>query len=137
MLLFLLVPALALLVSPAAVGCSHHNLRRIIELVGKYNESLSKEFFVEDVQPLYEAGCGDKFFCKVHEVLLKHENITKRKDEMGLLKNLREFNNRHRNTSCEELLKDVQPTGIEIQIPKVIELLSKCIKQRNWNGNKR
>ncbi|KAG7234851.1 hypothetical protein INR49_003872 [Caranx melampygus] len=96
MLLFLLVPALALLVSPAAVGCSHHNLRRIIELVGKYNESLSKEFFVEDVQPLYEA-----------------------------------------DTSCEELLKDVQPTGIEIQIPKVIELLSKCIKQRNWNGNKR
>uniref|UniRef100_A0A3B4WUH8 Uncharacterized protein n=1 Tax=Seriola lalandi dorsalis TaxID=1841481 RepID=A0A3B4WUH8_SERLL len=96
-----------------------------------------QEFFVEDVQNLFDTGCGDMFFCKVHDILLKHENITKRKDEGELVRNLNVFISR-KNVNCTELLKDVTPTGNQIQIPRLMELLTKCIKQRNWiGGNKR
>nr|BCK59659.1 interleukin 4/13 [Seriola quinqueradiata] len=137
MMMLLLVSALALLVSPAVTSPTHHNLKRIMDLAEKYNESLTREFFVEDVQNLFDTGCGDMFFCKVHDILLKHENITKRKDEGELVRNLNVFISR-KNVNCTELLKDVTPTGNQIQIPRLMELLTKCIKQRNWiGGNKR
>uniref|UniRef100_A0A665UI71 Interleukin n=1 Tax=Echeneis naucrates TaxID=173247 RepID=A0A665UI71_ECHNA len=123
------------LVAPLAVANPHPNLRRAIELAEKYNHSVTQEFYVEDVQHLYESGCGDTFFCKVSEILHKHGNITKRKEEEELVRNLEMFS-KHRNVSCKELLMDLPPKRNEIQIPKLMDFLCKCIRQRNFHGDR-
>lgn len=138
--LLMVVFAVALLVSPAVASPTHHkpedNLNRIIDLAEKYNETLTKEFFVEDVSHLVEGGCEDKFFCKVYDILHEHEHFGKRKEEKELMRNLKIFLN-GRNSNCTELLKEVTSTGSSRPIPKLVEHLMTCIRQRNLSGAKK
>uniref|UniRef100_A0AAQ6IEC8 Interleukin 4/13A n=1 Tax=Anabas testudineus TaxID=64144 RepID=A0AAQ6IEC8_ANATE len=133
--MLLLVSALSLLVIPAIASPTHSkpdaNLNIIIHLAEKYNESLTKEFFVDDVRPLVEAGCEDKFFCKVYEIL--HE----RPEHAGkLVNNLRVFIEQ-KNINCTESLKDVTPTGVSIQLPELMRHLITCSQRRNFTKGKK
>ncbi|KAK2828150.1 hypothetical protein Q5P01_019184 [Channa striata] len=140
----LLVSALSLLVVAAfpsptqhkatmkrrdAVKAGSPNLKRIIDLAEKYNESLIKEFFVDDVSPLVDAGCGPTFFCKVHDIL--HQRVTHFED---LVRNL-EVYFRPRDVNCTVLLKDVTSTGVSIQLPELMRHLITCSQQTNFKGS--
>ncbi|XP_078028678.1 uncharacterized protein LOC144464711 [Epinephelus lanceolatus] len=143
MMMLLLVSAAALLVNLAAASPPHRkledNLNSIIDLAEKYNETLVKEFFVEDVSHLVEAGCQDNFFCKVYDVLHKHEHFGKRKEgkeEKELVRNLKIFLDGS-NSNCTELLKEVTSKGESRPIPALVENLTACIRQRNLTRAKK
>ncbi|KAL7389436.1 hypothetical protein ABVT39_003856 [Epinephelus coioides] len=140
MMMLLLVSAVALLVNLAAANPTHRkledNLNSIIDLAEKYNETLVKEFFVEDVSHLVEVGCQDKFFCKVHDVLHKHEHFGKRKEEWELVRNLKIFLDGS-NSNCTELLKEVTSKGESRPIPALVDNLTACIRQRNLTRAKK
>ncbi|GAA6226259.1 uncharacterized protein LOC111672092 [Lates japonicus] len=137
MMMLLLVSAVALLVSPAVASPTPHkangNLNHILEEVEKFNASFNKQVFVEDVQDLVDSGCGDKFFCKVQDILHKHAEITKGSDDNVIARNLKAFNV-HRNVNCTELLHGMTPAGTEILIPKLLDHLKHCIQQTNFRG---
>ncbi|XP_076607455.1 uncharacterized protein LOC143333293 [Chaetodon auriga] len=139
MRMLLLVPAVVLLVSLAAASPTHHrmddNLKRTFDLAHKYNESLTEEFFVEDVSHLAVGRnkCEDKFFCKVYDILHKHEHFGKKNEEEQLVRNMKIFID-GRNPSCTELLKDLTPTRVKKPIPDLMRYLIQCIQSRNFNS---
>ncbi|KAM7374589.1 hypothetical protein PAMP_007236 [Pampus punctatissimus] len=139
-IMFVLLFAVALLVDPTVGKSTHstseHNLNFIIDLVNNYNKSITKqEPEVEDVSHLAEGSskCGDKFFCKVHDILHKRQH----KDEKAIMRNLDVYN-RAQNFQCSEVLKKVNSTGITVQIPDLLKHLTICSQHRNliWaNGS--
>lgn len=139
-MMLMLVSAVALLVNLAVANPTPHkpedNLNHIIDLAEKYNETLAREFFVEDVSHLVEAGCRDKFFCKVYDILHKHEHFGKRKEENELVRNLKVFLDGG-NSNCTELLKEETSRGESRPIPSLVENLTTCIRQRNLAGAKK
>ncbi|GLD46606.1 uncharacterized protein AKAME5_000094800 [Lates japonicus] len=122
MMMLLLVSAVALLVSPAVASPTLHPVycvADLLEVVETFSSSFKKQVFVEDVQDLVDSGCGDKFFCKVQDILHKHAEITKgRNDEVN----------------CTELLHGMTPAGTEILIPKLLDHLKHCIQQTAFQG---
>ncbi|XP_040908011.1 uncharacterized protein LOC121191025 [Toxotes jaculatrix] len=135
MTILLLVSTVALLGNQAVASPAPHNvnLNHIIDLAEKYNESLSKEFCVEDVRDLYESGCDDTFFCKVHDILHKHEATVKHNQKEVIVRNLKNYLN-GRNANCAELLKEVTPRGVESLLFKLLEYLKQCIQRIDFNG---
>uniref|UniRef100_A0A4W6EZW9 Uncharacterized protein n=1 Tax=Lates calcarifer TaxID=8187 RepID=A0A4W6EZW9_LATCA len=92
-----------------------------------------QQVFVEDVQHLVDSGCGDKFFCKVQDILHKHAQINKGNDDETIARNLKAFNV-HRNVNCKEVLRGMTPAGNEILIPKLLDHLKHCIQQIAFRG---
>uniref|UniRef100_A0A8D0AUE1 Uncharacterized protein n=1 Tax=Sander lucioperca TaxID=283035 RepID=A0A8D0AUE1_SANLU len=130
-MMFLMVSAVALLVGPAVASPTPHieNGKSIIDLVVKYNESLSREYFVEEV---VKGECGAWFFCKVHKILHGHQHYGNMSEEKQLVKNLKQYiDSIPKIGNCTELLKEGTPTGNTTPIPKLLENLTECIKQRN------
>ncbi|XP_051257672.1 uncharacterized protein LOC127364299 [Dicentrarchus labrax] len=135
--MLLLVSALVLLsaVSPTIASPSphhHKNLNIVFDMAQKYNESLSRMYFVEDVSSLADGAnkCQDKFFCKVYMILREHEELINRSEERGLVKNLKKFVDGI-NANCTELLKDVVPSDVTKPIPSLLEHLTRCIQSLN------
>ncbi|GAA6226258.1 uncharacterized protein LOC111672092 [Lates japonicus] len=136
MMMLLLVSAVALLVSPAVASPTLHPVycvADLLEVVETFSSSFKKQVFVEDVQDLVDSGCGDKFFCKVQDILHKHAEITKGRNDEVILRNLKAFNV-HRNVNCTELLHGMTPAGTEILIPKLLDHLKHCIQQTAFQG---
>lgn len=139
--MLLLLPAVVLLGSLTVANPTHPklntNLKNIIDNAERYNESFTKEFFVEDVSHLAEGEnrCQDAFFCKVKKILADHKNLTVRNDVaiVRLVKNLEEYI-KGKNKNCPELLKGVTSTGVSKPIPDLVGYLIKCIKSRNLNN---
>ncbi|CAK6957290.1 interleukin 4/13 [Scomber scombrus] len=135
MMMLLLISAVALLVSPAAVQPNHrpeNNLNPIIDLVEKYNESVSKELFVEDVSHLAGGSgkCRDKFFCKVREILHSRK---REEEEVKIVRNLDVYI-KEQNFKCGEVLNGMNSTGITIPLPKLLDHLAQCSRHRNLLG---
>uniref|UniRef100_A0A3Q3WKL9 Uncharacterized protein n=1 Tax=Mola mola TaxID=94237 RepID=A0A3Q3WKL9_MOLML len=133
-MLLLVSTAVLLVIAAVAIPAprdAEPGLNIIFDMVKKYNQSIAKEFFVEDVSHLAEGinKCQDKFFCKVLEILRKH--LDPKKDEGALVKALRE--NYKKNVTCPEVLKNVTPTGISRPLPDLMNTLIKCIQFRNLN----
>uniref|UniRef100_A0A3P8PEZ5 Uncharacterized protein n=1 Tax=Astatotilapia calliptera TaxID=8154 RepID=A0A3P8PEZ5_ASTCA len=132
MMMFVLVSAVAMLINPyAANPVSNDNLNRIIDLTEKYNRDLNERFFVEDVSDLADNGCGNNFFCKVHDILQKHP---KNDEEKDILRNLEIFIKKS-HINCKEVLKKVGPSEKEQPLPDLLGNLTKCIQRRNFMGN--
>lgn len=114
---------------------SNENLNNIIDNAEKYNESFSREYFVEDVSHLAEGEnkCKNVFFCKVHKILADHKNLTARHEEDVILGNLEVYIKQHIK-NCPQLLKSVTPTGISKPIPDLVGYLEKCIRSKNFNN---
>lgn len=138
----LLISAVALLVNPAGSSsitrrsAASENLNEIIRSAEKYNRSLSKEFFVPDLEELVNDGCKDEFFCKVHDILLEHSHFGKRKnqEEQKIVRNLEIFIS-GLNPNCTVLVNPTAPTGSNTKpIPTLLEDLVTCIKRRNLGG---
>lgn len=136
MMMLLLISTVAMLASPAISSPTHLksdvNLNNMIDLAKNYSKSVREVFFVEDVSHLVEAGCEDTFFCKVYDILNKHEHF---KNTMGMLekklvRNLKIFID-SKIQNCTELLEGVAKTGISKPIPKLLESLTKCIQRKN------
>ncbi|CAI5643074.1 unnamed protein product [Oreochromis niloticus] len=127
MMMFVLVSAVAMLINPyAANPVSNDNLNRIVELVEEYKKDLNERFYVEDVTHLVESGCGDNFFCKVHDILQKHP---KNGNEEDIVRNLEIFIKKS-DMNCKEVLKKVRPSEIEQPLPDLLENLTRCIRYR-------
>ncbi|XP_078121520.1 uncharacterized protein LOC144527409 [Sander vitreus] len=131
-MMFLMVSAVALLVGPAVASPTPHineNGKSIIDLVDKYNASLSTEYFVDKV---VKGKCGAFFFCKVHNILHHHQHYGNMTEEKLLVRNLKQYiDSINKIGNCKELLKEVTSTGTKIPIPKLLENLTECIKERN------
>uniref|UniRef100_A0A3B5AQQ8 Uncharacterized protein n=1 Tax=Stegastes partitus TaxID=144197 RepID=A0A3B5AQQ8_9TELE len=136
MTVFLLVSVAALLDgSPVTAPAHDLNLNHIIDLAVKYNQSLAKDYFVEDVQPLQEAGCKDAFFCKVHDILHSHDKFGKSNEaEKKLVKNLERYI-KDKKMNCEVILKTVEKSNVTRPIPDLLGRLTACIQRKNLNGD--
>lgn len=139
-MIFLLVSAVVLLLSSAVPSPTPHkpkghpNLNSIVDLVTKYNTSLVE--FVDDVSLLVDAGCENKFFCKVHDIL--HGRFGKRKmeeDEKEIVNNLKKFIDGTK-ANCAVLLKDETSANSCKTIPQLLNYLVKCIRKRNLGALK-
>ncbi|TDH05219.1 hypothetical protein EPR50_G00139580 [Perca flavescens] len=130
--MFLMVSAVALLVGPAVANPTPHlneNGKSVIDLVDKYNESLSREYFVDEV---VKGDCGALFFCKVHHILHHHQLYGNMTEEKQLVRNLKQYiDSIPKMGNCKELLKDGTNTGIKKPIPNLLKNLTECIQQRN------
>lgn len=115
----------------------NENLNSIIELAQKFNKTFNQAYFVEDVGTLAEGSnrCGDKFFCKVHDILHKHEHFAKGKEEKDLVRNLDVYI-RDRHTNCTALLMNVTPSNDTKPIPDLVEHLTSCSRKMNLHGNR-
>ncbi|CAI5643076.1 unnamed protein product [Oreochromis niloticus] len=136
MTMLVLVSAVAMLISPCAANPVRNltlsdSLNSIIDIVEEYNENLTKSFYVEDVTHLVESGCGNNFFCKVHDILQKHP---KNGNEEDIVRNLEIFIKKS-DMNCKEVLKKVGPSEKEQPLPDLLENLTKCIRRRNFMGN--
>ncbi|XP_025766867.1 uncharacterized protein LOC106098362 [Oreochromis niloticus] len=136
MTMLVLVSAVAMLISPCAANPVRNltlsdSLNSIIDIVEEYNENLTKSFYVEDVTYLVESGCGNNFFCKVHDILQKHP---KNGNEKDIVRNLEIFIKKS-DMNCKEVLKKVQPSEKEQPLPDLLGNLTKCIQRRNFMGN--
>uniref|UniRef100_A0AAZ1Y5Q2 Interleukin 4/13A n=1 Tax=Oreochromis aureus TaxID=47969 RepID=A0AAZ1Y5Q2_OREAU len=136
MTMLVLVSAVAMLISPCAANPVRNltlsdSLNSIIDIVEEYNENLTKSFYVEDVTHLVESGCGNNFFCKVHDILQKHP---KNGNEEDIVRNLEIFIKKS-DMNCKEVLKKVQPSEKEQPLPDLLGNLTKCIQRRNFMGN--
>uniref|UniRef100_A0A671UWI6 Interleukin 4/13A n=1 Tax=Sparus aurata TaxID=8175 RepID=A0A671UWI6_SPAAU len=134
MKMLLLVSAVALLVSAAHIQASEGNrikLNAIYDQADKCKKSLTEDIFVESVSNLTQGRdrCGDKFFCKVQQILLnKQEDFCGNK--MVLVRTMREFN---RNVQCENKLQGVT-SNVEVQLSKLLTHVITCIRHRNFYG---
>uniref|UniRef100_A0A669C477 Uncharacterized protein n=1 Tax=Oreochromis niloticus TaxID=8128 RepID=A0A669C477_ORENI len=127
MMMFVLVSAVAMLINPyAANPVPNNNLNRIIDLAEKYNKDLNERFFVDDVSYLADSGCGNNFFCKVHDILQKH---AKNENERDIVRNLGIFI-KESDMNCKEVLKKVRPSEKEQPLPGLLENLTRCIRYR-------
>lgn len=139
----MLLLVVGMLLSPSFARPPHHktehNLNHIIDLAKHYKKSLTKEIFVEDVSDLTEGSdrCGNKFFCKVHEILENHANKPrhphKNDTETALLKNLSIYIN-STNVDCTKTLAQVTPSEQTKPLPVLVGLLSDCCKHKNLNA---
>lgn len=134
MMMLLLISTVAMLASPAISSPTHLrpdvNLNNIIDLTGNYSKSVREVFFVEDVSHLVDAGCEDTFFCKVYDILNKHEHFKNTMEKKKLVRNLKIFID-SKIQNCTELLEGVAKTGISKPIPELLESLTKCIQRKN------
>ncbi|KAM4726056.1 uncharacterized protein FYW61_011958 [Anableps anableps] len=132
MVILLLVSAVAQLVvaAPASPNSAHLNLKHIIDEVHKCNRSFAKEFFVEDVQDLVDAGCKDDFFCKVHNILKNHEKLESRTDELTLVRHLKSYINTSQIT-CQEVLTKVKTSTVTKPFNVLLENIVTCSRRRN------
>lgn len=140
--MLLLVAVVGMLLSPSFAKphpMPEHNLYHIIDLAKKYNDSLTKKTFVEDVSDLTDGSnrCGTKFFCKVHEILENHAkkygHPHKKNAEMELVMNLSVYIN-STNMNCNETLKQVTPSDQTKPLPVLVGFLEKCCKHKNLNA---
>ncbi|XP_078787153.1 uncharacterized protein LOC144983757 [Oryzias latipes] len=124
----LLVAGMAQLFSLTACSPTiQPNLKDIINEIPKLNESIHKEYFVEDVQDLAD-NCMDDFFCKVLHILKNHQHFSKadQQQEHKIVKNLLQFT---KNMKCEE--KPKKESGVKTAITVLLENLKKCSQHRN------
>lgn len=137
MVMFLLLSVVALLVNPAVSNPTPHKRagtlqgNAIIDLAEIYNKTLNEQMFVEN---LWDIGCEDKFFCKAHDVLHAHERFGKSHTEKEIVRNLKSFTV-GRNANCTELLEGVTPSGKTVQVPRLLDNVVHCIRERNFSGN--
>ncbi|KAF0038510.1 hypothetical protein F2P81_008994 [Scophthalmus maximus] len=137
-LMVLLLSAVALLGSPAVANTTDYKqskvkiLERIIDLTKEVNTSLSRDLFVADVKDLV-GDCGNKFFCKVHNVLGNQENVTE--GPANIVRQLTQFN-LHQDVNCKALLKGMNSTRTKIQMPEFMKSLTDCCKERIFNMDK-
>ncbi|KAM8741651.1 interleukin-13 [Acanthopagrus schlegelii] len=118
----------------------NENLKSIFDLAEKFNETFNQAYFVEDVGILAQGSnrCEDKFFCKVHDILHKHEHFAKgkeAKEEKDLVRNLDVYI-RDRHANCTELLMNVTPSNDTKPIPVLVGHLTSCIRHKNLHGNR-
>ncbi|TNN40301.1 hypothetical protein EYF80_049520 [Liparis tanakae] len=107
------------------------NLIEIVNLAQSY-KALHRDVFVEDVSALVEAGCNNTFFCKVHDILQKHENFTrKRSDEEKIVKNLK-LHLDWTKDDCSSLLHNETASIGSTEVPKLMEFLVICIQRFNF-----
>uniref|UniRef100_A0A8C2Z9E4 Uncharacterized protein n=1 Tax=Cyclopterus lumpus TaxID=8103 RepID=A0A8C2Z9E4_CYCLU len=131
--MFVLVSAVALLFTSALARPTeeNHNLKEIIDLAERYNKSLQRDSFVENVLGLAEAGCNNKFLCKVHDILEKHDNFTKRRNQEKIVRNLKYYIDGTKD-NCTELLKN-EPAPVRwTTVPDLLECLVKCVRMINY-----
>uniref|UniRef100_A0A671UXJ4 Uncharacterized protein n=1 Tax=Sparus aurata TaxID=8175 RepID=A0A671UXJ4_SPAAU len=140
----LLVSAAVLLAGVVAASTLppslNKNLKSIIDLAEEFNRTFSQAYFVEDVGHLAQGRnrCGDKFFCKVHDILHKHEHFAKgkeQKEEKDIVRNLDVYI-RDRNANCAALLRNVTSTNVTKPIPELVKHLTDCIRSRNIHDYK-
>nr|AXL14381.1 Interleukin 4/13 a [Sparus aurata] len=138
MKMLLLVSAVALLVSLAHIQASEGNwikLNAIYDQADKCKKSLTEDIFVESVSNLTQGRdrCGDKFFCKVQQILLnKQEDFCGNK--MVLVRTVKEFNRNVRaGVQCENKLQGVT-SNVEVQLSRLLTHVITCIRHRNLYG---
>uniref|UniRef100_A0AAX7TKQ1 Interleukin 4/13A n=1 Tax=Astatotilapia calliptera TaxID=8154 RepID=A0AAX7TKQ1_ASTCA len=130
MMMMMLVLVSAALMSPCAANPVRSlNLDHIIDLADQYNKTMYEKFYVEDVTHLVKSGCRNKFFCRVHDILKKHD----RTEDKKIVRNLDVFF-KEGNVNCTEELINVPHATTEKPIPFLLENLANCIRRRNFMG---
>lgn len=129
-MMFVLASFVAVLIGPCAPSPVHNlNLKHILDLTKEYSKALHEHYFVEDVTDLANNGCGNKFFCKVHDILSKHH----RSEDEKIVRNLDVFLN-ETQVNCKEELKNVKASTNERPILVLLTKLDDCIHRRNFTG---
>lgn len=105
------------------------NLNEIIDLAKSYN-SLHRDIRVkevEDVSVLFEAGCNSTFFCRVHDILQKHEYFSRKK----IVKNLK-LHIDWTKDDCSSLLHNETASVVYADFPKLMNFLVECSRSFNF-----
>uniref|UniRef100_A0A3Q3GJA0 Interleukin n=1 Tax=Labrus bergylta TaxID=56723 RepID=A0A3Q3GJA0_9LABR len=130
-MMLLVLPALYLLVYSLIIFLHilfETNLKHLIPFY------VVQKLFVEDVSLLAEGKepCGNKFFCKVHQILEKHEKIKK---DIHFVHVLETYINETLNVNCMETLKNVTTSVENKSMSVLLENLLKCCQYRNLNAH--
>ncbi|KAM9348314.1 uncharacterized protein ABDE67_010366 [Symphorus nematophorus] len=142
MRLLLLFSAVTLLVGPAVVSSRHihHDavylkLSKIYDLAENCKPSQAEDEFVEDVTQLAEGSnhCGDKFFCKVQDILQDKHFCDKKAEKIERL--LKTYNT-ERNVTCERVLQGMTSPDVTIPVSSLLEKVKHCVQHRNMHGTK-
>uniref|UniRef100_A0A4W6EZX3 Uncharacterized protein n=1 Tax=Lates calcarifer TaxID=8187 RepID=A0A4W6EZX3_LATCA len=144
MRILVLVSAVALLASPAVVSLHNihkpnvrRNLIRAFELAGHCNASRTKqELFVEDVSHLAKCKnhCENKFFCKVQEILDKHQNVCEITVQETLTRTLKMYNI-DRNVNCTLTLQGNKEAAFYTKLPMFFESVIHYLQIKNFMGS--
>ncbi|KAM8742779.1 uncharacterized protein AB9X84_019731 [Acanthopagrus schlegelii] len=132
MKMLLLLSAVALLVGAAHIQASDVNrikLNAIYDQVERCRKSLTEDIFVESVSYLTQGrgGCGDKFFCKVQQILLnKQEDFCGNKKE--LVRTMQVYNG-----NCENKLQGVT-SNAQVKLSRLLDHVIRCVQRRNLYG---
>ncbi|KAK5858807.1 hypothetical protein PBY51_002922 [Eleginops maclovinus] len=134
MMMFLLLSAAALMLSPAVAKAinrdSRENLQKIIDIARQYNGSATLHYFVEDLSAL-AVGCKDKFFCKAYAILNTTEHFRGTLEEVNLVRNLLQYILGTR-ANCTNVQK---VNGDQETIPKLVTRLLHCATKVFRHGN--
>ncbi|KAM9729066.1 uncharacterized protein ACNS7B_016794 [Menidia menidia] len=136
MLALLLVSALALLPGPSGAGPTPHNpLESVIDTTKKLKETYKQEHFVEDVQPLADAGCMEEFFCKAGAILKNHSiSFSSTEDEKRLAREIHVYTKKFER-NCDDILKNVKVSHMKKPLSAFLELVLVC-SQSNYMHRK-
>ncbi|GLD46605.1 uncharacterized protein AKAME5_000094700 [Lates japonicus] len=125
MRILVLVSAVALLASPAVVSLHNihnpnvrRNLKRAFELAENCSASCTK----------------NKFFCKVQEILDKHQNVCEIIVQETLTRTLKMYNI-GRNVNCTLTLQGNKDTLRYTKLPMFFESVIHCLQTKNFMGS--
>ncbi|KAG7234850.1 hypothetical protein INR49_003871 [Caranx melampygus] len=133
--MFVLLSAATLLLQPHDARSNpvqpRDYLNHILSRAEDCNASLIENEFVEDVSPLTEVStCGDKFFCKVEQILNKTHNVCKAQET--LRKTLKNYHH-HMNINCTAALVGENTTN-EMQVSSLLQKVKECVQRKNFAG---
>ncbi|KAG7220082.1 hypothetical protein INR49_008976 [Caranx melampygus] len=147
--MFVLLSAATLLLQPHDARSNpvqpRDYLNHILSRAEDCNASLIENEFVEDVSPLTEVStCGDKFFCKVEQILNKTHNVCKAQET--LRKTLKNYHHHERKCAdgeleghhslcinCTAALVGENTTN-EMQVSSLLQKVKECVQRKNFAG---